>query len=289
MGVIEDDLLGDSSSSDSSDEEVKDVFDLVLFCQPPGSNFDGSTSWIAWAYINGYQSSYNDEWCQSLSGQMHEVGHNLGLGHSGYGRDEYADTSGYMGYSNLSSEFPRKCYNGHKSYELGWYPNQMGSIDPLDLDGGSQDFMLIGIADYDSSSSSSDSGDNNVFVTLKLEYEGDEGGLDWYINFNNADDEINPDSTFGKNSVFIIEREEVYNNYGNSFTVGVLEEGDSHTLNLGGTTVKILVNEVDDSEASITITSGTGTSVRPTRRPTKRPTKRPTRRPTRRPTKSPSS
>ena len=42
----------------------------VMYCIPPGT----SGNWIAWAIINGWKSVYNDAWCQSPSGQMHEFG-----------------------------------------------------------------------------------------------------------------------------------------------------------------------------------------------------------------------
>ena len=50
--------------------------DLVMYCLPPGT-FSG----VAYAYIDSWNSIYNDEWCSKLSAQMHEVGHNLNLGH----------------------------------------------------------------------------------------------------------------------------------------------------------------------------------------------------------------
>jgi len=51
-------------------------YDLVMFCQPPGLGFG------AYAYINSWESFYGDPYCQDPAFQMHEVGHNLGLGHS---------------------------------------------------------------------------------------------------------------------------------------------------------------------------------------------------------------
>lgn len=51
---------------------------------------------IAYAYLNQKISVYNDNWCLSLSGQMHELGHNLNLHHSGEGDEEYGDKSGMM-------------------------------------------------------------------------------------------------------------------------------------------------------------------------------------------------
>ena len=55
-------------------------FDLVLFCQPPGT----TTNWLAYAYFNRWDSYYNNiisddsddsdngHWCQKVSAQMHE-------------------------------------------------------------------------------------------------------------------------------------------------------------------------------------------------------------------------
>lgn len=80
----------------------------VMYCAPPGTTFNGSKRWVAFAYVNGISSYYNDAWCDKLSAQgeslmvvllsfvslriltlkylslylintvVHEVGHNLG-------------------------------------------------------------------------------------------------------------------------------------------------------------------------------------------------------------------
>jgi hypothetical protein len=54
---------------------------------------------VAYGYINSWLTVYNDVWCEYLSAQMHELGHNLDLGHSneGEGDDgEYEDQSCMM-------------------------------------------------------------------------------------------------------------------------------------------------------------------------------------------------
>jgi len=54
-------------------------FELTMYCIPPGT----SGGWIAYAYVNHYLSVYNNEWCTYPSVGLHEIGHNLNLGHSG--------------------------------------------------------------------------------------------------------------------------------------------------------------------------------------------------------------
>lgn len=53
-----------------------ELADHVMYCLPPKT-----LSGVAYAYIDSWNSIYNDEWCSMLSAQMHEVGHNLNLGH----------------------------------------------------------------------------------------------------------------------------------------------------------------------------------------------------------------
>jgi len=44
---------------------------------------------------------------------MHEIGHNLGLGHAGE-TAEYDDQSGMMGYSYSQDDGPLMCFNAGK-------------------------------------------------------------------------------------------------------------------------------------------------------------------------------
>lgn len=57
-----------------------------MYCLPPNS-----MSGIAYAYMNSWMSVYANDWCNYLSTQLHEVGHNLNLGHAGEGAAEYGD------------------------------------------------------------------------------------------------------------------------------------------------------------------------------------------------------
>ena len=60
--------------------------------------------------MNGYKSVYNDIACGQVSTQIHEVGHNLNLNHSGKGSEEYGDKSCMMGYSYDEDDIPYMCF-----------------------------------------------------------------------------------------------------------------------------------------------------------------------------------
>ncbi|KAI2503877.1 Gametolysin peptidase M11 [Fragilaria crotonensis] len=91
--------------------------DHVMVCMPPGT----SGGWIAYAYINHWLSVYNNAWCGYPSGLLHELGHNLNLAHSSEGSTEYGDQSGLMGYSYGNDDGPIMCFNGPKTWQLGWF------------------------------------------------------------------------------------------------------------------------------------------------------------------------
>jgi len=146
---------------------MQSQFDYVMVCIPPGT----SGGWIAYAWLNWYLSVYNDVWCNFPSGQMHEIGHNLGLHHSGEGTAEYADQSGMMGYSYSSDEGPEMCFNAAKNYQLGWFN------DGFEVMTIAENFQgeLIGQANYDSAT-----GDQKVGVRIT----GASDGNDYYVSFN---------------------------------------------------------------------------------------------------------
>jgi hypothetical protein len=60
--------------------------DHIMFVLPPRPG-----GWIAVAAVNHWRSNFNSHWASSLSAGMHEIGHNLGLLHSGEGDSAYGD------------------------------------------------------------------------------------------------------------------------------------------------------------------------------------------------------
>merc|ERR1712226_39401 len=244
------------------DGYLNDYFDLVMICQPPGT-YKGSsdnTGWLAYAWVDYHISVYNDYWCNSVSAQMHEIGHNLGLLHSGKkGGVEYADTSGMMGYSYNYDDIPAMCFNSAKSYQLGWYPEQMLSVNPLALPGGSQQYTLNGVVDY---------GDSDGYVTIRLEYEGDkQDGIDYYIGFNRQTD-FNFQTQTGGNQVQIVEKVSDYglrDGPGQSWLLESLGAGEQFEWDIGGNTVNLKVDSISGKDAIVTLTGPGGA---PTQAPT---------------------
>jgi len=101
------------------------IADKVMFCEPPGTG-----SWLASAVVNSWRNNFNNNWCLSLSANMHEMGHNIGNLHSGLGTDEYGDITGYMGYGSSYQDAPQKCFNGVKNHQHGWFQTREVAVDP---------------------------------------------------------------------------------------------------------------------------------------------------------------
>jgi hypothetical protein len=146
---------------------MREQFDIVVYCQP------SSGPWTGYAYINGYESFLNNEACDSVSIQVHEVGHNLGLSHSGKGDNAYQDRSGMMGISYDGDDFPAMCFNPAKSFQLGWYSDKQKTFQFTETR--KRALWLNGVADYSSSSKD---------IVIRLEETS--SPTDYYIGYNRA-------------------------------------------------------------------------------------------------------
>lgn len=199
--------------------DLESQYDYVMICTPPVS------SGLAYAYINWYLSVYNDNWCNSPSAQMHELGHNLGLAHSGEGTAAYADQSGMMGYSYSADEGPVMCFNNAKNWQLGWYSDKHATASPLTT---SWTGDLVGISDYLAAGSN----------TVVLKVVG--GADDYYVGYNRRSG-INSGTVEGGNQVTIQMRQQG-TGYAASTLVAKLSSGDEYKIvNFGGTNRDVII------------------------------------------------
>ena len=199
-------------------------FDLVMFCMPRGTG-----DWLAYAYVNRNDSYFNDKWCSSVSTQVHEVGHNLGLAHSGEGPETYGDQSGMMGFSYNMDDAPNMCFNPAKNYQLGWYIEQQEFVNPLtDIlaknNENSRDYILNGVNDFQFGRN----GSQYKLISLQLKQQNSRD--DYYVGFNRRAG-MNSGTVENANQVTIVKKTGGVNEYGQSWKVSNLSAiGDTYTI-----------------------------------------------------------
>jgi hypothetical protein len=145
------------------------IADHFMYCLP-----DNTFGGIAYAYMNSWMSVYKDSWCNYVSAQLHEVGHNLNFGHAGEGSEEYGDKSGMMGYSYSQNDSPVMCFNAAKSWQSGWFADKSLTIDPNNDAGTCFSGQLYGQDSYASSPA-----DATVLIQLQST-----SGSNYHIGFN---------------------------------------------------------------------------------------------------------
>ena len=99
----------------------------------------------AYSYINHWLSVYQNTYASNVMVQMHELGHNLGMYHSGEGNSSYLDHTCMMGNSQFADDAPIQCFNGAKSWFLGWYADRHKTVIPTTS---SWDGLVAGVNDY---------------------------------------------------------------------------------------------------------------------------------------------
>lgn len=131
----------------------------------------------------------------------HEFGHALGLGHSrevvtGGPLDEYEDKTGNMG-----NGYGPRCFNGAKSWQLGWYKNNQKCLLFGDIKSSpSHLIQLVPVTDAKRVSS------EDHTIVLRLASNTD-SNLAWYIMYNKAID-FNKGTRDCRNGVAITTQED---------------------------------------------------------------------------------
>ena len=213
---------------------------------------DNNEAYAAQAYVYHWLSLYKDSYVDLVTVQMHEIGHNLGLAHSGEGTLEYGDTSGLMGA--MWKDDQEICFNGPKNAQLGWYSDRQVDIVENGYRGD-----LYGIADYGTTTS-----DKKMILKLPS------NGIDYYVTFNKASG-VNSSPGEGRNQVLVhTRRSGLY--YAQSTLVAKLSAGQSY---LDGPK-DIMVGSIGPNVAQVTIGVVLPSTPVPTPLPTPAPTPMPT-------------
>jgi hypothetical protein len=200
--------------------------DYVMYTMPPGTK----GGWLAYAYINSWISVYNDKWIKSLSANMHEIGHNLGLGHSNENGVSYGDQSGYMGYSYKDDDSPLMCFNAYQSWQLGWYRNKTKLLQSRESFTGA----LSAIVDFDKKKS------DTVLIRINTSKS-----MDYYINYNKKTS-FNAGTLEGSNQVLVVTAIGNGSIYSETNLVAKLNSGGSFTFETDtGSNMTLMVNSID--------------------------------------------
>mmetsp|Transcript_25048 Transcript_25048/g.37462 ORF Transcript_25048/g.37462 Transcript_25048/m.37462 type:complete len:561 (-) Transcript_25048:233-1915(-) len=210
---------------------LSSLFDFVMICLPPLPN---DKDRVAYAWAGSYLSVYQDDACVWPSVQMHEVGHNLGLMHSGEGcaECEYDDMTGMMGSSHTYDDGPLKCFNNPKTWQLGWFSDRHATATPLSLEWSGR---LVGSAEYLSAA-----GDDVIVLKVEGHSEDFYVGLNRQIGINAGTEEAGDKVT--------IQRRDVGDGYSLSWLEAKLTTGGTYIIeNFGGsnTDVTIEVSSID--------------------------------------------
>ena len=153
-----------------------------------------------------------------------------------------------MGASDGYDDGTLMCFNGPKTWQLGWFTNHHGELKSNSY---SWNGDLYGTSDYATVPSSTSS----PMILKLVDPKSGRNRRDFYISFNAASGP-NVDTWEGKNKVMV---HYVNDDDGFSWLVKKLGKGGSYTMNINGKSVFLKVNDISGSplHATVTITSTT--------------------------------
>ncbi|KAL3782417.1 hypothetical protein ACHAW5_010307 [Stephanodiscus triporus] len=257
--------------------------------------------WAAYAYINSYLSVYQGGYYAFPAVGLHEIGHNMGFGHSG-GPDgkTYSDHACMMGNPHYKDDVADMCYNPAKSYQIvvnggGWYDRgRVETFNPMSASS-SWAGTLIGVSELDAPTLYGVADHANSRVVLKIETLTK---LDLFVGFNRATG-MNADNKMASDMVTVTEANNDGRGYSTSAMKAMLAQGQAYGVaNWRGTglTMTVFVDSIrldaSPGYAKVRVTldrnrAGGVTTFSPTYRPTPPPTPSPTPLPTPYPTPGP--
>ncbi|GFH43653.1 hypothetical protein CTEN210_00126 [Chaetoceros tenuissimus] len=179
----------------------RELADHVMYCFPPGNR-----------------------WCTYVSAQMHEIGHNLGWGHSGTMESKYNDRSGIMGFSYARRDGPKICTNGAKFWKTSWYGDRYHIINDVSLDQELRSLKYTG---------GLTSFNNDPLVTgppmiIKV---ATDTNMTYFVGYNGMTENNSGAKSLGTVNVYSVEDEEMYGS--SSILHATLSAGESFHASIG--------------------------------------------------------
>jgi hypothetical protein len=214
--------------------------DYTMIICPTAVDFGGAA---AWGTMPGNISWYTSKYASAPIAQMHEVGHNLGHGHSGKGGITYADPTCNMGnQGSWSDSGSRYCFNAAKTFVNGWYSEYDHTMDPSTQEFDGKMYGINAVRDGTIPS--------NGKVVMKLEGQGEKALYLMFQRKAGANSQIPQDG----DKVVITEQE--YSLGVSSSWQAALGEGESFSFVWGSGSSEIKVCDINLNESSAKIVVG---------------------------------
>jgi len=167
--------------------------DHTMIVCPDVVEFGGAA---AWGSNPGSYTWFRSMYASIPLFQMHEIGHNLGLSHSGKDGVAYADPTCHMGnQGSLSDGGTNFCFNAAKTWATKWYESYHVTIDPTSE---THDGTLVGTNAVKDGTIAETGQD----IVLKIASSGE---TDLYVMFNRKAGANNEVPQYG-DQVIIIEQ-----------------------------------------------------------------------------------
>ena len=203
-------------------------YDYIMYVCPDVTNFMNGA---AWGQKPGSATWYPSEYASNADVMVHELGHNLGHGHSGDGdtRDgnEYDDATCHMGnLGGFRDESKKFCFNAAKTYQNNWFPEYYTTVTPSSANYSGE---LVGIDDVVNSKIRS-----NQELVVKIQGSGE---TSFYMMFNRKKG-VNSD--VGDGDLVHIVASDLSSRAKTSTKVAALSEGQVYTRNNWANTGKAL-------------------------------------------------
>ncbi|KAL3817830.1 hypothetical protein ACHAXA_002697 [Cyclostephanos tholiformis] len=197
--------------------------------------------WAAYAYVGSWLSVFQGNYYAYPAVAMHEIGHNLNLGHSG-GLDgkPYSDHTCLMGNPLYKDDVADMCFNPAKNYQItanggGWYdPGRVETYSPST--GAIWQGKLVGVAESGVVNGNAEHANSRLVLKIETGTR-----IDLYVGFNRATG-MNEDNKQASNMVTIVEANGDGLSYSTSALRATLSQGQSYSVaNWRGTDVTLTV------------------------------------------------